>query len=443
MAPGEPEVPGDTNVPGDPQSPLSTWLIGVGTAHAAGREITYQLWKVQAAEGPATFVEWLAPEGNTPRPAVLLPYAYAGIDWSDDPLDQPWADLPTGGYPDINGPDYQPSSGTIFFGPVAPPDVVANAHLYLAHNFGVLAVYDRFYLGGDVANDRQDMVNGYAFLVTQALVQAARIGTLGVSWGGFEALYGAAFAPAAVRPVVGVAISPVVDCADEYTWVHTDIQTGVLEPNQRAGYLAFFDPYIRRIVAATGGAPGVAGADYSLWTTDALVSRMTTSFLLIHDTWDLFIPVRQSQVLVTTAPNTFAGLWYDHATPVDLNSTPFSHGPLGPAGAYGSATTFAMAFLLTHLADTTQSVTLEYSAQVMTQWFDDLHARQLAGVNVDNVVPRLRELGDPRVTMLEIESLVEPQGGAGLVAAHLNRLWGTSLTASTLLAALATGLPPP
>jgi dienelactone hydrolase len=88
----------------------------------------------------------------------------------------------------------------------------------------MLAIFGRFYAGGSVWNDVQDMVAGLKFPGTQSSVDATRIGMIGMSWGDFETVYGSAYADANVRPMAGEAIAPVIEFQALKTFLGTPLQ---------------------------------------------------------------------------------------------------------------------------------------------------------------------------------------------------------------------------
>ena len=73
-----------------------------------------------------------------------------------------------------------------------------------------------------------------------------------------------------------------------------------------------------------------------------------------------------------------------------------------------------------------------------------VRAAQQAGRDVAAVAPRLRDLADRRLYLLDLgATMPSVRAGAEVTAEAVNAVWGTSYTAATIDAALATGLPPP
>ena len=71
-----------------------------------------------------------------------------------------------------------------------------------------------------------------------------------------------------------------------------------------------------------------------------------------------------------------------------------------------------------------------------------VHAAQIAGRDVSFAAPRLRELADSRMILVNFaDSTIHT--GKDVAATAVNATWGTTYTAATIGAALAVGLPPP
>ena len=173
-------------------------------------------------------------------------------------------------------------------------------------------MYGRFYAGGDVRDDVADMAAGMAFVAERPEVDPARVGVFGGSWGGFEALYAAAHADPRRPATVVSAMFPPTDFAGMYD--HATTRTGAARD--------FMVPYVRRIVAATGGPP--ATGDYAGLRATDLCAGLPADTLLLHDEHDNLVPLAQSQAVATgcgaalvTWPRTGA-----------IDPAAVSHGPL-------------------------------------------------------------------------------------------------------------------
>ncbi|RKG81731.1 hypothetical protein D7W79_04395 [Corallococcus exercitus] len=432
------QAPDET--PSDPGS-VQVTKLGSGELKAAGQTWPYQLLKLEVPGRAATYAQWFPPRKPGVSPVVMLTKPYDGITWTGEAVDAKWAARGSGLHPDDSEPHYGPGSSSIAYTPTTPELVAGEAFVYLFHDFGVLAVFGRFYAGGDLQNDRDDMNAGLRFLAQADHVDTTRIGVFGGSWGGYEALYAAADAPATVVPSVGVALSSLSDFAQEVDYVSRVVPSRVSDPVMRSRYQQFFEPYFRRIHATTGGDPGTPGSDYTRWTAAHLASTVQTPFLILHDDWDTLIPVEHTRALVAQAPQRFTSLYLQNLAAVKWNTLPPDHGPL--LTQYGSVIiTLSLGHLIVKLGAAEQPLLIPHAQGTVRAWLQGVRAAQEQGRDVSDVVPRLLELTDPRVQMFEA-SLGTLQPGAAFVAQEINAVWGTGFTDANVRSALAPGLPTP
>jgi hypothetical protein len=426
--------------PGLAEGGLVVTVLGTGQAEAGGQLWQYQLLRLQEPGKAPTYAQWFPPRASGVSPTMMLTRPYDGISWSGEAVDAKWAARGPGFHPDDSEPHYHAGSSSIVYAPGAPELITAEAFFYLFHDFGVLAVFGRFYAGGDIQNDRDDMHAGMLFLAQAPGVDRSRIGIHGGSWGGFEALYAAADAPAESRPKVGVALFPLSDFARQLDYVFNIVPSRVTEPAVLGHYAAFFEPYLRRVFATTGGPPGAPGTDYSRWTREHLASTLSVPFLVLHEDWDTLVPVEQTWTLAALMGPRMTPLYFQHREPVDWNTRDLSHGPL--MSTYGSVVeTVSLGYLLTELGRPTQFLVVPFTEVTLVTWLWDVRVLQWYGHDVSAVAPRLRELTDPRVLLFEPSS-GKVVAGAEWVAAGVNALWGTGYTAANIREALAMGLPP-
>ncbi|RKG87939.1 alpha/beta hydrolase family protein [Corallococcus terminator] len=427
--------------PTDPGSVQVTQL-GAGELNAAGQKWPYQLLKLEVPGRAATYAQWFPPRKPGVSPTVLITKPYDGITWTGEAVDAKWASRGNGLHPDDSEPHHGPGSSPIAFTPTTPEIISGEAFIYLAHDFGVLAVFGRFYAGGDLQNDRDDMNAGMRFLAQTSSVDTTRIGVFGGSWGGYEALYAAADAPASVIPKVGVAVSPLSDFAQEVDYVSRVVPSRVSDPAMRTRYQQFFEPYFRRIFATTGGDPVTTpGADYSRWDAAHLLDKVQTPFLILHDDWDTLIPVEHTRALVSLAPHRYTPLYFQNAGPVNWNTLAPDHGPT--LAANGTVLiTLSVAHLIVKLGAAEQTLLIPHADGTVRTWLQGVRALQRQDRDVTDVAPRLLELTDPRVQMYEA-TVGSVQPGAAFVAAQVNAVWGTAFTDATIRAALESGLPTP
>jgi pimeloyl-ACP methyl ester carboxylesterase len=402
--------------------------------------VSYQLLRLQRGDGAASYAQWFPPPDGGLRPVVIATKPYDGIDWTGEALDARWAKLGRGLHPDLDGPklaDGGAPENPISYEPLAP-ELVEDAALYRAHNFGTLLLYGRFYAGGDVQNDIDDMTLGFDFLAQAAQVDKKRIGILGGSWGGFEALYGAAYARDDVKPRVGVGLSPLSDFEREEAFVTRELPMLYAQPASDSASATFFEPYLRRMHQTTSARGGYAGL-----RAQDLVARIHAPFLLVHEDWDTLVSFDQSTRLVQLGPDVFSPLWILHSTaPPAWDQVLNGHGPLLTQFAQLASYTFVTAFLLRHLADPDQTVYAVWDTVSMRMLFAHMHGLQRAGVDVRFFVQRLLELTDPRITAIDFSSGASDSAAAN-VARELNLEWKTQYTAANVAAQLAAGLPAP
>jgi hypothetical protein len=428
-----------------PPATAGTVVLARGTYTSGTDSWPYELLQLPNADGGYSYAQWFPPSRAAPTPVIVRAEPYAGIDWTGASVDQRWAARGNGCFPDADGPNFQAGvSSTICFEKFTPNRVGTDSEIYLRNGFGALIIFGRFYAGGSVWNDVQDMVAGLKFLGTQSNVDTARIGMFGMSWGGFETVYGSAYADAGVVPKVAVAIAPVIDFQALANHVETTIPA-VTNATTLPQYVSFFEPYLRRLFATTGGQPGSAGADYSRVTAAALGPRLNTQLLVMHDDSDTILPVATSKSFVAANPGHAQGFWYEQSDTIDYNANVLTHGPFGSATVYAPIFTFSISYFFTTLGDNGQIMVAPYGDTDLDRFFQDIRTYQTGGRDVSWVVPRLRELCDSRVYLYDLTpaTLIPPMSGAQLLAAKINTMWGTSFDATTVCTQLTdSGLPP-
>ncbi|MCP3104589.1 S9 family peptidase [Myxococcus sp. K15C18031901] len=430
-------TPPDTS--GGTSSKLTVTVLATGQAEAWGMQWPYQLLRLQEDGKAAAYAQWFPPRKEGTWPAMLLTRPYDGISWTGEAVDAKWAARGAGLHPDDSEPHYHEGSSVIAYAPVTPEAVAAESFFFLYHDFGVLAVFGRFYAGGDLQNDVDDMHAGFSFLAQAPGVDRSRVGIHGGSWGGFEALYAAASAPAEVRPRVGVALYPLSDFTRQQDYLSAVVPSRVSDPVVRSQYSMFFEPYLRRVFATTGGTPGASGVDSTRWTHEYLAAAVDTPFLVIHEDWDSLIPVEQTRELASRLGQRLTPLYFQHPGAADWDTRALDHGVL--VSRYGhTLDTLATSHLLTRLGGDTQPLYVPVLQSSLVEWLREVRALQASGRDVSDVAPRLRELTDPRVTLVELSD-GNRAAGVDWVAAVVNAVWGTQYTRDTLRDALASGLP--
>ncbi len=398
----------------------TTVVTSVSVRHDGEWYSTYML-RIEYAPAEASFAMWIPPRDGGIKPAVLMTNPYDGIRWNgDDP------------------PSYVA---------VCPYErYLEDANIFLINGFGVLHVFGRFYTGGNLQNDVDDMVAGLRFLMDSGLVDSGNIGIWGASWGGFEALYGAANAPAGAVPAAGVAFYPPSDFVVQEEYFNTYVPGEVTDPDKRNYYIDFFDEYVLRMHNTAG---------WESWTADALIAKLSTPFLVIHDEWDTLVPVTQSQYLVAHPSEKVKPVWFYQDVPVDLNDRPYSwgHGELReyqfdgvPPAAflYGMGKTMATAFIINRLAAADQPVVLGYDINAMNDFI--MYIRYYTCVHgnaTEWAAERLRDIVDARVFLIDLAALTVVSGAEAVAQAFAYNDWGGAAyrSSATIAGALSGGLP--
>lgn len=221
----------------------STEILKEGTINKNDKTYSYQLLRLEGKNEPsyAIYIQNERPE------TVLITKPYAAIDWTEEKIDQKqWQHI-------------------------SIEEAIEESNIYLYNGFSVLSVFARFYTGGDIENDINDIIAGLDFLSNKT----EKIGITGMSWGGFEAIYAAANSDS--KPIIGVAYFPPTELESWRNWAESDNED-------------FFTPYIKKIDNTTKG-------NFTSWSHSYLANNLETKFLIIHAHEDTLVPVEQSITL--------------------------------------------------------------------------------------------------------------------------------------------------
>jgi hypothetical protein len=401
-------------------------FLGSDPYSAWNRTWTVHRVRITRPDGARTYAQFIPSDRPGPRPLVVHTMPYAGIDWTGEALDQRWAATAPepGGYLDVDGPGFD---GVTRIGyrltPVAAAGEEALPHLL--NDAAVLLVYGRFYAGGSVRDDVDDMRAGMWLTAELPGVDRARIGTFGASWGGFESLQAGAHGDARAPARVTVALFPPVDFT---TWgVHA-----VTRAEPARGALA---PYVRRLYADIGGPP--PSASYRGLRAVDLCAGLPADTLVLHDEIDNLVPVTESRRLIDTCGAD--AVWWPRATMPDAGAV--THGPLTDEPLLPSVYLYAWSYLHLRLARPDELVLEVFGASALAQHLASIRDAQRRGQDVSFAAPRLRELCDLRLYLLDVEHDRVSTGAATLGSA-VNAVWGTAYTEATIADAIAGGLPP-
>ena len=410
--------------------PSGASLIRKGAVNINRQRYCYYLLELKYDGHDPAYAMWIPPVGGEARPAVLMTCPYDYISWNGD-------SVPIGSERNVR-------------------DYVDEASLFMLNNMGVLNVFERYYAGGSIRNDVDDTVAGYRFLNdSTGLVDKARIGTWGGSWGGFEALYGAAYSSGGggMVPKAGVALFPLSDFNDEVAYIETAAGSvpnsipDITDDTKRTQFQDFFAPYLTRIRATTG---------WEAWTGAGLVSKLATPFIVVHDEWDTLVPFEQSRYLADNSTLVIPLFFYQD-TQRDLNVLPYGWGhgelreyaldgtPPPAAGVvYGISSTLASAYLLTKLAAPDQAqVITGYDEAALADFISYVRTNKCGGKTVGWAAALLQNCADDRMVMVNMSGFAAAPGAEVIAGAFSAANWGAAgyRNAAGVHDALGAGLP--
>lgn len=397
----------------------------------------YYLLKLDYDGKDSAYAMWIPPLAGGVKPAVVLTRPYDYIKWNGD-------SVPSGVPVTSNAQN------------------VSNAAMFLLNGCGVLYVYERFQTGGSIQNDVDDTVAGLRFLNESAVADTSKIGIWGGSWGGFEALYGAAYASdgGGVTPAAGIAFFPPSDFNDWVDYVENPAGAipnsvpDITDAAKRDAYENFFvgesnDRYVKRIKDATG---------LETWTGAALLLKLTTPFMVVHDEWDTLVPFEESVALAADAGIT--PLFFYQEPPRNLNELPYGwgHGELRmyrfdnnlntmvakEGYVFGIANTLASAYLFTRIAADDRAragnpLLVGYEKTALNDFIGYIRDIKCSGRDdAPWAAKLLQDCADERVLMIEMSDGTYGYGDEIIAKAFSDANWGgTSYgTASTVRDAL-------
>ncbi|MDC0668046.1 alpha/beta hydrolase family protein [Nannocystis radixulma] len=418
--------------------PIAEWqfvTLAEQTFMLNGGEVAVEFIRAERPDGGRSYLLYQhAPAAKAPL--VIQTQPYAGIDWTGEEVDERWAQMGNGGHPDVDAPDYN-DKDMVAYTLQDPAEAVGSNNVWAFNGFAAIHAYGRFYAGGALADDVLDAVAPYAFARTRPdEIDLARIGAFGSSWGGMMALFGASQAPQDAAPRIVVPISAPSDFVELWTWSTDTFPAQSLNPAMVTG---FYSPYWRRAKPTLGTPPGAGAEPY---THAGLCPGLPGTLVLPHDAWDAIIPVTQTQGLAAACANV-EPLYWPRATPLDLETATMTHGPFASEGLLPSVLIYTYAALVVSLAPPeANNVYSLTSGPSLVLHLELVLAEQKAGKDVGWILPRLRELADPRLQTLVAETN-QLQPSAEVLASAVNEVWSTAFDADGLRAQLEIGLPDP
>ena len=408
-------------------------VIAQGSEVFDDRTHPYTLLAItNARTGQVTYAQWVEPDGGHVQdgPVIVLTQPYAGIDWTGEEVDTRWATLGNGSHADVDSPGAPSTPENIAYSNANPRAGVDGAMVYLLNGISALHVFGRFYAGGDIEDDIEDMANGMRYLATREDIDKENIGVFGGSWGGFEAFYAAMHAPEEVTPDVGVAFYPLTDFEQEVRFVESFEQ--VQSVSQREAYRYFFAPYLRRIYATTGGPPDRMGASYASVSHEAVDTKLRTPFFVFHDDQDTLVPFSMSQDLVQNELISYT--WFLHPEPVSLETASPSHG--ATIARHGlSVSTISTILLMSRLKDDGGTLLTLADSVAFEAMLSDLRDQNARGQTLGNFPAMLADLASARVQIFDLQTNVFVSGPV-FVSARVNAVWNTNYTPENIEASL-------
>jgi pimeloyl-ACP methyl ester carboxylesterase len=444
---------------------FTTSVIGTGTwvpTWDNTQSYPYQYLKVANEIGDFSYSQYFPPKttascyttsAGCPVMVFALPYdlpwnkntrtAWTG-DFKDSNFVKPWCNAADDSCSywaeDVYSPGYVAGMQVGFFENTDQANALNPLHdyyTYLVQGYAVMAVYGRFSAGRNIIQSVFDMRAGLGTLANQTHIDLARVGVEGTSWGGFEALYLAAYPPAGVTPRVGVAIAPVTDFQTFNTQatVTTPAATSGI---QQTSYATFYDKYLRRIHNWTDA------NGYGLFQASTVMPRVTQSFLIMQDDWDTLIPSQITKNALAYAPaaGNVKSLSFPRHTAVNLQAGAVAGfiGCTNPGAALSTIDhniqipgtilqLLADAFLEYSLLPAGRSYPVMYKYTDLQNVMSNWHAYQscVSYSSINQLSTELWYVADPRVSVYDLSDATKNMAGNALVAQMLNSYWTTEL----------------
>ncbi len=413
---------------------LSFEVLRVSSVEHEGKNYTYRLLKLRCGNKEPAYAQFFLPPSGTKSPCVMRTMPYALVTWTGEKSDQDYADSQA-----------QLPNGLV---PLDPDEQVRVASLHLLNGFGVLFVYGRFYQGDSILNDVNDMIAGLKYLEQESLADNSKIAITGFSWGGFEAVYGASYAPDSVKPLAGAAYFPVTDFKKWYEY--SAYPEEYINSEDKINEWKFaISGYLQRIEAQTGGSSREPNADFSYFKHDDLSSRLDTNFIILHDSWDSLVPIVHSKEFYEANKDKISPLWFYHEGPIDYETAERTHADLlsiidynNPDVRYAvpAYQTMALIFLYSKLADPGQNFIVMYQSEAMERFISYVKEYRQSGYDMEWAAERLLDFFDERIIFYALEGLISKAGGE-VITEVFNNAWGSDYSEAELEAVLCDGLP--
>lgn len=401
----------------------------------------FEMFKLINGTAAPTYVQWIPNTSGTTAGAVLIFLPYNGINWSDLTIDATWYAKGTGAHADVEEPSYDVSSNSVVNFTAATPSAVAvEGFPYSFNNLHVLIVYGRFYTGQNAQNDIDDVKNGLRFLHAQSVVDKTKIGLQSKAWGAAGVFYSVAQLGATYMPKAISTLYPVSDFKKLVDYVDVTVPGDTVNATVLRNYSTAFDPYYRRINAATAGLSGPTRYDSY---RQSQLATITSKVFVAHDDWDTMVPVSSTNDLVTalTAADT-TSYFQRHATGVVRDTFTIGHSQVTEAMNNNMAMSWNYTFLIGQLTSTSAPRTSLYSSIDLDAQMAHVIAMDTGGNSVFyNKV--LDILCQTNLQMRDTDNVNADMSGPDLLMTALNTAFGPGWAASGADAcAQLTGAPP-
>ncbi|MBT3356578.1 prolyl oligopeptidase family serine peptidase [bacterium] len=307
------------------------------------KQYNYKLIRLEGENDPAYAVYY--PNQNA-KETILITAPYEKIDWSGERID------------------------SHHWKPHSVVDATESANLSLINGFAVLLVYARFYEGGNINNDIEDIVAGLKFLENKT----EKIGIYGGSWGGFEALYGAV--NSSVKPVVGVAFYPPSDMESWLNWTKES-------PGED-----FWKPYQKRVEEG-------AKNEYEKWNHEYIARNLETNFLIVHAYQDTLVPFSQSYDLVNSSDR-FDEMW------LLKKEEKLSHGKSLHAEKISMETMSSFVYLMRGLTD--RELLMIFDRVGVDNYLADLEVLKEGGEDISWSKSLFEKMFSPNINYYDVET---------------------------------------
>ena len=225
-------------------------------------------------------------------------------------------------------------------------------------------------------------------------------------------------------PQTPVAVQPAVSAVTAEV-----LASGVFQNCYHCDYLRLTLP--RKQPTAASDVP-----DYSPYSTASLASKLSTKFLFLHDAFDTIAPLLHANTLYFGTPGLHQVFIYPHQNmALDWANLDVTHAPVKPGFDEASVSPFSQAYLITRLTSSTTEVLLPRLPTLNLELFAYLRSQQELGFDVNTfVLPRLLELCDPRIQMVDCaDGFTARELGRRFVARLLKTYWRIDVDETNVL----------